>query len=168
MTIFVHFGAFWADKPISRPLPFDRLRAARATEYPEEIPSIQQFAQDDNPNALSIGRPATRGFLSGLICVYLATEVAVGMAVARHPPHRSRRALLTHRALALSSGVEADQWIGMTDSSRRYPLGDQALHALPSEVVFLTAPAEHLQPSSANLHVKHPYGCPVHGHAEVA
>ena len=27
--------------------------------------------------------------------------VAVGMPVARHPPHRSRRALLTHRAPAL-------------------------------------------------------------------
>ena len=31
--------------------------------------------------------------------------VAVGMPVARHPPHRSRRALLTHRAPA--SGVDA-------------------------------------------------------------
>jgi hypothetical protein len=26
-------------------------------EYPEKIPPIQQFAQDGNPNALSIGSP---------------------------------------------------------------------------------------------------------------
>jgi len=52
MTIFVHFGAFWAEKPISRPRPFDRLRTgfdrlrvARATEYPERPPQIPCSAQ---------------------------------------------------------------------------------------------------------------------------
>ena len=33
--------------------------------------------------------------------------VAVGMRVAPHPPHRSRRALLTHRAPASGSDVPA-------------------------------------------------------------
>jgi hypothetical protein len=41
-------------------------------------------------------------------------------------------------------------------------------HALPGQVVLMAAPAQHLQPPSADLHVKHPYGYPVHGDAEVA
>jgi hypothetical protein len=39
--------------------------------------------------------------------------VRVGTAVASGPPHRSRRALLTHRALPSGSGVETvtGQWM---------------------------------------------------------
>jgi len=35
---------------------------------------------------------------------------AVGTAIADRPPHRSRRALLTHRAPPSGSGVEAVTW----------------------------------------------------------
>ena len=34
-------------------------------------------------------------------------SVAVGMPIARHPPHRSRRALLTHRAPASGNNAQA-------------------------------------------------------------
>ena len=38
------------------------------------------------------------------------TKVAVGTRISPRPPHRSRRALLTHRAPPLGSGVEAVTW----------------------------------------------------------
>jgi len=38
---------------------------------------------------------------------------AIGMPVARRPSHRSRRALLTHRAPALSFGVKASLGVRM-------------------------------------------------------
>lgn len=38
---------------------------------------------------------------------YNKRRVAVETRIAPRPPHRSRRALLTHRALPLGSGVEA-------------------------------------------------------------
>src|SRR6266705_4394392 len=37
-------------------------------------------------------------------------EVAVGTRISPRPPHRSRRALLTHRAPPSGSGVEAVTW----------------------------------------------------------
>ncbi len=40
-------------------------------------------------------------------------SVTVGTPVARHPPRRSRRALLTHRAPPLGTSVKAHEWIGM-------------------------------------------------------
>ena len=44
--------------------------------------------------------------------------VAIGMPVARHPSHRSRRALLTHRAPTLSFGVKASLGIRMLHFNR--------------------------------------------------
>ncbi len=38
------------------------------------------------------------------------SSVAVGTRIAPRPPHRSRRALLTHRAPPLGFGVEAVTW----------------------------------------------------------
>ena len=44
---------------------------------------------------------------------YFVLSVAVGTTVAGRPPHRSRRALLTHRAPPSDFGVEAvtGQWV---------------------------------------------------------
>ena len=42
--------------------------------------------------------------------------VAVGMPVARHPPHRSRRALLTHRAPTSGNDVHAQVGVRMHDA----------------------------------------------------
>ncbi len=44
------------------------------------------------------------------------TLVAVGMRVSPHPPHRSRRAELPHRALASGYDAKAGYWIRVTDS----------------------------------------------------
>jgi hypothetical protein len=50
-----------------------------------------------------------------------ALRVAVGMLVARHPPHRSVRAALPHTALPLDSGVKANVRIGMKSAWTRNP-----------------------------------------------
>ena len=50
---------------------------------------------------------------------YHSVGVAVGMALTGHPPHRSRRALLMHRAPASGDDAKAVQGIRMMDSWRR-------------------------------------------------
>ena len=40
----------------------------------------------------------------------LVLEVAVGMSIARHPPHRPVRALLTHTVLTLDIWRRSAQW----------------------------------------------------------
>lgn len=44
-------------------------------------------------------------------------KVAVGIAVTGYPPRGSGRALLTHPALTLGSGVKAVHWVRVDDSS---------------------------------------------------
>jgi hypothetical protein len=45
--------------------------------------------------------------------------VAVGIPVTRHPPHRSRRAELPHRALASGSNAQALCRVRMQDAGLR-------------------------------------------------
>jgi hypothetical protein len=65
--------------------------------------------------------------------------VAVGMPVTRHPPHRSRRAGLPHRALASGNNAETHQRVRMADTRQGNPPGNQALHPSPRQVVLLAA-----------------------------
>jgi len=67
--------------------------------------------------------------------------VAVGMPVTWHPPHRSRRALPTHRTPA--SGADAKALLGMwvANARRWYPFGYQPLHAIPRQPVLMAAAA---------------------------
>jgi hypothetical protein len=47
--------------------------------------------------------------------VGMVRVIAVGTPVTRRPPHGSERALLTHSALTLDSGLQALTWIGVLD-----------------------------------------------------
>jgi len=66
--------------------------------------------------------------------------VAVGTAVARRPPHGSRRAELPHRALALDHDGQTLVGIGMTDSREWKPVFDQLAHPFCGDASLL-APA---------------------------
>jgi hypothetical protein len=71
--------------------------------------------------------------------------VAVGTAVAGRPPHRSQRALLTHWAPGLDTGVESRVWPGVCDRGWREPSVGEAVHPLPVQppVVLLIAKLDH-------------------------
>src|SRR6202158_2220012 len=77
--------------------------------------------------------------------------VAVGTAIADRPPHRSRRALLTHRAPPSGSGVEAvtGQWVQYPD--RREEAVGEAGELLPAHKCTLAAPLERLEPAPSHL-----------------
>src|SRR3974377_1882956 len=77
--------------------------------------------------------------------------VTVGTAVISRPPHRSRRALLTHRAPPSGSGVEAvtGQWVQYPDR-REEAVGD-AGELLPGHECTLPAPLERLEPTPSHL-----------------
>ncbi len=77
--------------------------------------------------------------------------VAVGTVIAYRPPHRSRRALLTHRAPPSGIGVEA-----VTGERVQYPDGwkescDEAGVFLPGDEGTLTAAPERPQPVPTHL-----------------
>src|ERR1043166_8217375 len=55
-------------------------------------------------------------------------KVAVGMPVTQHPPHRSRRAVLPHRALASGRNAQALRRIRMHNVGFRKPLGGELIH----------------------------------------
>lgn len=63
--------------------------------------------------------------------------VAVGTAVARRPPHGSRRAELPHRALALKHLCQPLMGIGLTDSRDGQPPMDETSHAVPAHCALL-------------------------------
>src|SRR5262249_33363086 len=67
--------------------------------------------------------------------------VAVGMPVTRHPPHRSRRAALPHRAPASGRNAQALRRIRMHDVGFWEPLGGALIHPLPGHAMALTAPS---------------------------
>src|SRR6202162_6102377 len=77
--------------------------------------------------------------------------VAVGTRIAPRPPHRSRRALLTHRAPPSGSGVEAvtGQWVQYPDR-REEAVGD-ADKLLPAHERTLAASLERLEPTPSHL-----------------
>src|ERR1700681_4269078 len=77
--------------------------------------------------------------------------VAVGTRISPRPPHRSRRALLTHRAPPSGSGVEAvtRQWVYSSDW--RKEAGDELDEPLPAETCRLAAPLERREPEPLHL-----------------
>jgi hypothetical protein len=77
--------------------------------------------------------------------------VAVGMRVAPHPPHRSRRALLTHRAPASGRDVPAQVRIRLYDAGPGEPAVDEAVHSFPIELMALAATKQRFIPKTAHL-----------------
>src|SRR5262249_14654145 len=74
------------------------------------------------------------------------TTVAVGMPVTRHPPHRSRRAALPHRALTSGRDAQALRGIRMQDLGFGEPSLCACVHARPCHPVALTTSAQRLTP----------------------
>src|SRR5215471_17143036 len=84
-------------------------------------------------------------------------RVAVGTRITPRPPHRSRRALLTHRAPPSGSGVEAVKRQRVQHLDWRKEAIDDANEALPGEVGFLAAPPERLEPEPPHLIAEPPH-----------
>ena len=72
--------------------------------------------------------------------------VAVGTRITPRPPHRSRRALLTHRAPPSGSGVEAVTGQRVECPDWRKEASDESGELLPPEACRLTAPLERGKP----------------------
>ena len=72
------------------------------------------------------------------------------MRVSPHPPHRSRRAELPHRALASGNDAKTNLWIGVVNSGGRKPLGNQTLHPFPFQVILLATAPQNLHPHPTN------------------
>src|ERR1700730_6771354 len=72
--------------------------------------------------------------------------VAVGTRISPRPPHRSRRALLTHQAPPSGSGVEAVTGQRVYSSDWRKEAGDELDEPLPPEACLLAAPLERCEP----------------------
>ena len=66
-------------------------------------------------------------------------EIAVGTRISPRPPHRSRRALLTHRAPTLDGDEEPLFWPRMQDAwERQVAVGDR-LHSSPRKSTSLAS-----------------------------
>src|ERR1700737_1586455 len=76
--------------------------------------------------------------------------------VSPRPPHRSRRALLTHRAPPSGSGVEAVTRQRAYSSDWRKEAGDEVDEPLPAEACRLAAPLERREPEPLHLVEKPP------------
>ena len=73
--------------------------------------------------------------------------VAVGTEITLRPPHRSRRALLTHRAPTLDGDEEPLLWPRVQDTwKRQVPVRDR-LHSSPRQSVPLAAAHESFVPA---------------------
>src|SRR5215475_4311163 len=92
---------------------------------------------------------------------------AVGMPVTQHPPHRSRRAVLPHRALASGRDAQALRRIRMQDMGYGQPALRQGVHARPCHPVPLTAAAERLTPVAHDRLAKHFEQTAIAGHSIV-
>src|ERR1019366_1864973 len=77
--------------------------------------------------------------------------VTVGTTVASRPPHRSRRALLTHRAPPSGSGVETVTGQRMQYPDRREEAVGGAGELLPAHECPLAASLERLEPAPSHL-----------------
>jgi len=73
------------------------------------------------------------------------------MRVAPHPPHRSRRALLTHRAPASGSDVPAQVGIRLYDAGPGQPAVDEAVHSFPIEPMALAATKQRFIPKATHM-----------------
>jgi len=75
------------------------------------------------------------------------SEVAVGTEITLRPPHRSRRALLTHRAPALDGDEEPLLWPRMQDAwERQVPVSDR-LHSRPRKSASLASTHQRAMPT---------------------
>src|SRR4029434_1065598 len=90
--------------------------------------------------------PETTPELGSALFGYSSSDlaVAVGMPVTRHPPHRSRRAALPHRAPASGRDAQALRGIRMKDMGFGQPVLGEGIHARPCHPVALTASAQRL------------------------
>src|SRR5258708_38762371 len=77
--------------------------------------------------------------------------VAVGTRISPRPPHRSRRALLTHRAPPSGFGVEAVTRQRVYSSDWRKEAGHELDEPLPAEACRLAAPLERCEPEPLHL-----------------
>jgi hypothetical protein len=74
-------------------------------------------------------------------------EVAVGTRITPRPPHRSRRALLTHRALALDGDEEPLFRPRMQDARHWQVVVGNSLHSRPRQPASLTTAHESTVPA---------------------
>ena len=88
--------------------------------------------------------------------------------IAHDPLHGSGRAALPHPALALGDDAHAAQRIGMTDSRRRQPAGDEAPHTIPEDAAILTAPRQRAMPEPPYLEPKYVQRVLVQGHTVIS
>ena len=73
--------------------------------------------------------------------------VAVGTEITLRPPHRSRRALLTHRAPTLDGDEEPLLWPRMQDAwERQVPVSDR-LHSRPRKSTSLASTHQRAMPT---------------------
>src|SRR3954467_11063681 len=77
--------------------------------------------------------------------------VAVGTRISPRPPHRSRPALLTHRAPPSGSGVEAVTRQRVYSSDCGKEAGDELDEPLPAEACRLAASLERCEPEPLHL-----------------
>jgi uncharacterized protein DUF3500 len=71
----------------------------------------------------------------------MVRTVAVGMPVTQHPPHRSRRAALPHRAPALGRNAQALRGIRMHNLGFWKPPCCEWIPPLPGHAMTLAAPS---------------------------
>src|ERR1700685_3069403 len=75
--------------------------------------------------------------------------VAVGILIARYPPHKSVRALLRIRLPPWMCGVEACHRIRMQNAGKRNPSVEERIEPLPTHIAALTATDQYHPPQSA-------------------
>ena len=75
------------------------------------------------------------------------SEVAVGTEITLRPPHRSRRALLTHRAPTLDGDEEALLWPRMEDPWERQVSISNLLHSCPRKSTSLASTHQGAMPA---------------------
>src|ERR1700688_809877 len=75
--------------------------------------------------------------------------VAVGIPIARYPPHKTVRALLRIRLPPWMCGVKTLHGIWMQYTSGRNPSVEERIEPLPTHMAALTAMDQHDPPQSA-------------------
>ena len=90
------------------------------------------------------------------------------MPVTQHPPHRSRRAALPHRAPASGRDAQALRRIRMKDMGFGQPLRGEGIHARPCHPVALTASAQRLTPITHDCVAEYPEQAAVTRHSIVS
>src|SRR4030088_1532297 len=88
-------------------------------------------------------------FIRFLNTIEAQVPVAVGTRIAPRPPHRSRRALLTHRAPPSGFGVEAVTWQRVQHLDLWEEAVGEAGELGPGQEHLLALPLGRLQPAAA-------------------